>query len=90
MSESITIRYRGRDFIIPRGNGFDPDLADQLIDQPGFELAEAVRRLLEGIKKVEGAGCLDHLDCWDEAGVVWYGAIEFAKAALERYQGKVS
>lgn len=89
MSSTITIRYRDRDFTISRGDVFDPDLADQLIDKPGFELAEAVRRLLHGIKKVEDAGCLDHLDCWDDSDTLWYQPIEFAKAALERYQGKL-
>lgn len=89
MSETITIRYRDRDFIIPRGNAFDPDLADQLIDEPGFELAEAVRKLLAGIERVERAGCLDHLDCWDDSDALWYQPIEFAKIALARHEGKL-
>jgi len=48
------------------------------------ELEAMVERLVAAMKEAHNVGCVDHLDCCDDGGEFWYGAIEDAKALLKR------
>lgn len=42
-------------------------------------LKQAITDLLLGIEEAERGGCIDHLDCWDDAEKLWYQPIDRAK-----------
>jgi hypothetical protein len=55
--------------------------AEALLKRREGELKQHILNVLEAIDKVEAAGCLDHLDCWDESEEEWDKPIAMAKAA---------
>ena len=47
-----------------------------------INLRHLVRRLRDAMRKSEDVGCTDHLDCWPEAGEVWYAPLDEATKVL--------
>ncbi len=47
------------------------------------EVLDVMRRLVRAMDEAQDVGCVDHLDCWDEAETKWYLPIEQAKAILK-------
>ena len=47
------------------------------------ELEAMVRRLVAAMKKSVDQGSTDHLDCHEDGGEFWYGAIADAKELLK-------
>jgi len=45
-------------------------------------LQELLHGVLTAISEAERVGCIDHLDCWDDAEVVWDKPIQEAKEAV--------
>jgi hypothetical protein len=48
------------------------------------ELRAALEAVLSAVDAVTGAGCIDHLDCWDDADELWFKPLARARAALGR------
>jgi hypothetical protein len=46
------------------------------------EQEQVIRELLDAISEAERVGCLDHLDCWDEANERWYAPIARARKLI--------
>jgi hypothetical protein len=46
-------------------------------------LRDALRGVLSAITDAENAGCIEHLDCWDEADERWHAPLNIARAAME-------
>ena len=47
-----------------------------------MRLQELLHGVLTAISEAERVGCIDHLDCWDDAEVVWDKPIREAKEAV--------
>jgi hypothetical protein len=52
-------------------------------------LRSAVIRLVKAMRKAEEIGCMDNIDCCDDAGDFWYSALSNAKAVLVATEPKV-
>ena len=50
--------------------------------QEKMRLQELLHGVLTAISEAERVGCIDHLDCWDDAEVVWDKPIREAKEAI--------
>lgn len=59
-----------------------PDLLAPL--EPVQELAVALRAVLAAIREAERAGCIEHLDAWDDVAALWDAPIEHARAILAK------
>lgn len=46
-------------------------------------LRRALRACVDAMRRSQDEGCTDHLDCADDAGAFWYGAIEQAEGLLK-------
>jgi hypothetical protein len=54
------------------------------MDNDTKALAQALREVLAAIRNAQIAGCIEHLDAWDEVAEQWDKPIERARGLLLR------
>jgi hypothetical protein len=57
----------------------DPNTAEK-------RLVEALSDLFNAIANADRAGCIDHIDCWDDAEELWFEPLNNAAKLLEEYE----
>jgi hypothetical protein len=45
-------------------------------------LRDALSDLIDAIANADRAGCIDHIDCWDNSEELWYGPLDRAAKIL--------
>lgn len=53
-----------------------------IVEQGVKNAAVVISDLLKAVEDARKVGCIEHLDCWDDADEKWYGPIERARQFL--------
>lgn len=50
------------------------------------QLVNALSDLINAIANAKEAGCIDHIDCWNEAEQLWFVPLDIAARLVSEYE----